>query len=257
MRAILFTICVSALLLITASCSKETAVYDKEPTTFLNYRFENRSQLASQGGLGLKYQGVPLPQGVFGGTFVPGKAVFTFYNTRTGATLLETEMDLKPDMETLYVFQPDSNAAPVLLSNTQLNEPPPPAGYFKLKIASFCINALSPRLDIVLNMLDADYIPTIPVDTIESVGTSFDGAPFYLIKKDPVLPSYALSFIDHNTKETILDKAGNRYITPGMIEAYNPIDIYTYYLTEEDPPEMDIFLFKNNRYYNIGVYPLF
>lgn len=233
-----------SLLISFISCSEKSDLLE-ESKSYGKVYFVNNSILDSY--IGIKYMGEPYKNIAFVG---PG--TFTFYNKRSGEVLLEKELEVKAnDTEPWYIFQPDSTIALQLIRNPLATEQEPPVGYFKLKIAYFCKNALPyQKLDVIINSYNEEDWTTKPLDTLSSVGSSLETAEFFVIKKTD-LNLYTFSFIDHDTQNPILDKAGNLYVSGLSIAPQADQNISICYLAEQEIYPFDGFIFKNNKYYDI------
>lgn len=246
-----YLISLSLIILFISACKKQES-YLQAPGNYATIAFVNNSTV-STADFGVKYNGEPMGQLVLVG---PGN--FTFYNKKTGDILLEKQLDVKASNAPWYFFQPDKNIEPQLLTNLQTDEPAPKAGYFKIKIANLSKTALPyAKLDIVINALDENFM-YVPYDTLKSIGSQLDTAGYYQVKEEEAhMSSYAFSFIDHETQQPVLDKAGNIYIAQSGIYTGSPRDIYTFYLTDPETFVFDGFIFRNDKYYDIIAKELF
>nr|WP_320058553.1 hypothetical protein [uncultured Bacteroides sp.] len=175
-----------SLLISFISCSEKSDLLE-ESKSYGRVYFVNNSILDVN--IGIKYMGEPYINIAFAG---PG--MFTFYNKRTGEVLLEKELEVKAnDTEPWYIFQLDSTIAPQLIRNPVANEQEPPVGYFKLKLANLCKNALAyQKLDVIINSVDPEDYTSKPLDTLSSVGSSFETSEFFTIKKQLIIPIHFL-----------------------------------------------------------------
>lgn len=254
-----------SLLISFISCSEKSDLLE-ESKSYGKVTFLNNSILGAN--LGIKYMGEPYANLAFVG---PG--TFTFYDTRTGEVLMEKELEVKTnDTERWYIFQPDSTIAPQLIRNSQTNDPAAPDGYFKIKIANFSKEALTnsageryPNIDVILMAdLIEEGVYDVPYDTILSVGTNLDTASYHTIKKAVrngiAIDYYKLSFLDHVTKEPILNKGGTLYQSLAFGSSYSiPVkNLYTVYLMDFIRTRANNrYIFKNNQHYDISPKNLF
>ncbi|WP_442590055.1 hypothetical protein ACSBL2_02220 [Pedobacter sp. AW31-3R] len=245
-----YLISLSFITLFISACKKQEP-YLPNSGNYATVQFINNSNISTLD-FGIKYNGEPM-----GRLVLAGPGTFTFYNKTTGEILLEKKLDIKAnETEPWYFFQPDPTIEPQLIKNTQANEPAPEAGYFKIKFANLSKNALPyTALDVVLNYYDENGM-IAPYDTLKSVGSQLDTAGYYLVKEsaDGFFP---LSFLDHETQQPVLDKAGNTYIAQLGIYIDPSKDVFTFYFTEPEYDEYDGYIFRNNKYYDIYPVELF
>lgn len=252
MKTILYIITTCLVAMGFSSCSKEKDLL-QAPASFSTFIYINNSTIPATD-LGVKYNGGPL------GTLVlTGIGKFTFYNKTTGEVLLEKEIDIKAgDREPWYFFQPDASIAPQLIRNTQLDEPQPPAGYFKLKIVNLAKNSMPlSKLDVILKYYDINGLLAVH-ETLERVGSQLDTASYYIVKEQPAAYGfYTLSFKDHDTQQSVLDKSGNEYLAQLGIYLDPAKHMFIFYLSEIVYDAYDGYIYKNDKYYDIYPVELF
>jgi len=256
------------LIIIISSCNKKSDLLDKVPV-YSVFKWINKSVLYNY--IGLKYNGEAID---LRSPVMAGIGTYTFYDIRTGATLLEKELDLKPGESPWYLFQPDSTVTPQLLKNTEVDEPAAPAGFMKLKIVNLSKTTLTnalmipyPKLDIVLwASLGRLVNPVTRYDTLYSIGSSLDTAGYRLIKKAKKtatgfdINSYRVSFIDPDTNQEILNAAGTTYMGLnglGIDAATNKKNVATVYIVDQQRNPDQQKILKGDKYYDVIFQTLF
>lgn len=248
----------SLLLLGAISCQKKD--YDNGFTAFAPVFFVNKSVLGND--LQVKYNGTPISWDASSGKIeVPeGTGKFEFFDRRNGKVLAEKTVEvIKTQKDSLLIFQPTA-AAPIafLDARGQVNEPPPTAGFIKIKMANYAPSLLPfEQLDVIVVGINANF-EFINLDTLETVRKNLGTENYHLIPTPSDILAYTFYFKQHGTDTKVKNAMGDDYVNmdiilfPDMIDPRPVKNIYTIYFAAVEPAVgTDLQIKVGDKYYNI------
>lgn len=264
------------LLLAFSSCKKGEQV--ETWTKFVDVFFDARKTALADNGAGVfiaaRYNGFPIEWDILRQKIkvVEGPAQFQFYDTRTGKTVAEKNIDVKAGAKDVYtLFQPIMDAPVSFVDpRDQDKEEAAPAGHIKIKVANYA-QMLIPykKVDMKLFIVyfDEDWNEQKDqLGIIRDVPSSVNEGSYQILpdglRAGIEIYNYVFEFTDHETGAPLLNHGGNTYISaPFSFSDFQPTPVkkvYTIYLTPFKAwGETPAFIKNGEDYYEITTRILF
>lgn len=175
---------------------------------------------------------------------VEGEGRFEFYDTRTGETVAEKVVDVKPGMtDTFAIFQPLMEAPVTFIDpKADAREPAAPDGHFKIKVANYAqmlIPFQKVHLNIYIQYYNENWEEQIAkIGAVENIANNMNDATFQTIP-DGVPEgvtdyAYFMEVVNGDTGEALKNYGGTNYsaalFSPTWLDPQPAKNVYTFYL---------------------------
>lgn len=260
------------------SCKKGEQIETWKKMTEVNFD-ASRVALRNNGEgiyIAARYNGEPVEWNASVGNIkvVEGEGVFSFYDTRTGATVAEKTVNVKADSaQGFTMFQPTLSSPVTFIDpKAQDQEPTPEAGSMKIKLSNYAqelipFNKVDVKITIIYYDQDFNEVHE-ELGIIRNISKTASEGEYVTLPNGITETAqlygymYSLEFIDGDTGAPLLNHGGTTYqcVAYSLMFLDPPPQkhIYTLYLsTEKAWGEAPAFIKNGEDFYNVTCNLLF